>query len=126
MRRQLIISLISIGGIFFSGFLTFYNSIGACPLIEGCSYLLGLPSCLYGLVIFASLLLLAIIDKNLKFTRLVSLAGVGFAVVTTVIDLFVNPSQSGYSLGLPSCVYGLIMYIMIFVLTLKPTKTPNK
>jgi hypothetical protein len=121
MGKQLIVSLISLGGVLFSGFLTYYNSIGACPLMEGCSLLFGIPSCVYGLVIFVLLLLFSIINKELNIVKIISLVGVAFAGATSVIDLVISPSGA-YSLGLPSCVYGLAMYIAVFVLCMGGSK----
>lgn len=119
MVKAWIISIVAIIGVLFSGFLTFYNAIGACPLIEGCSELFGLPSCVYGLIIFGAILLFSIIKTDL--IRITSIVGVGFSAAMSIIDLFIAPSPY-YSLGLPSCIYGLAMYVVILVLTFIKSK----
>ncbi|MCX6741957.1 MAG: hypothetical protein NTX24_02155 [Candidatus Pacearchaeota archaeon] len=61
-----IILIISIAGLLFSGYLSvselFSNS---CPL-GGCIFVLGLPSCVYGLVMYLAIFILALIGINSK------------------------------------------------------------
>lgn len=112
LKRSWII-LFSIVGVGFSGFLSFTNFfLGFCPLIEGCPLILGVPACLYGLGFFVALLALALLDK--RSVVYVALAGVAFSVYSTFIELLI-PGLS-YSLGLPSCVYGLVLYLIILFL----------
>lgn len=51
---------ISIAGILFSGYLSYGELIKkVCPL-EGCSYLLGFPVCIYGFMMYLAVLVISI------------------------------------------------------------------
>jgi hypothetical protein len=116
------ILIISIAGLLFSGYLSLSKlTSGTCSLTEGCTYLFGLPTCVYGFVFFLTLTILSLFlikGKNtLTAINYVSLAGGLFSGYFTVIDII---QWTGvYTLLLPSCIYGLIMYIIIFVLSLQ-------
>ena len=117
------IVILSLCGVLFSGYLSFSKLIlGACPLNEGCAYILGLPSCVYGFILFLALFALSIFNlkkKELKkYINYVSLAGIIFAVYSSIIDLFFTTCIGGcsYSLILPSCIYGLVFFVAIFII----------
>jgi len=124
MKKEIWLIILSLAGALFSGYLSYSNMIaGVCPLNEGCAYFFGLPSCIYGFIIFAALLILSIMGlKNKKLGKYIyyaSLVGVIYAVYTSIIDLFFTTCIGGckYSLLLPSCVYGLAFYLAIFILS---------
>ena len=57
---------ISIAGILFSGYLSFFEIFRkTCP-IGGCSNLLGLPVCVYGLVMYICVFMFAVMGINAK------------------------------------------------------------
>ena len=62
-----IILIISLVGVLFSGYLTFTElpSIGAgtCGL-GGCQMIFGLPTCMYGLVMYLAVFVVALIGKK--------------------------------------------------------------
>jgi uncharacterized membrane protein len=129
MKKDAWLILLSLAGALFSGYLSYSTLIaGMCPLNEGCAYFFGLPSCVYGFLIFAVLLALSIIAlKNKKADKYIyyaSIIGIIYAVYTSIIDLFFTACIGGckYSLLLPSCVYGLAFYIAIFILSNKTRK----
>ena len=123
------IFIFSLIGVLFSGYLTFAKLVlDSCPLTEGCPYFLGYPACVYGLVLFLILFITVIsLMKNytkekLKILVYVSLIGVIFSTYTSIVELVYPSCLDGickYSLLLPTCVYGLVMYLVIFVLSLK-------
>jgi len=110
--------LLSLAGFLFSGFLSFNKLIsGTCPLNEGCPFFLGYPACYFGFGLFAILLLLSLL-KQIKLLRIVTAIAIIFALYSTYIDLVYPTCPGGqcqYSLLLPTCVYGLAMYLGIFI-----------
>ncbi|MFH0970445.1 MAG: hypothetical protein V1776_03220 [Candidatus Diapherotrites archaeon] len=123
MESKKIILLLSLAGVLFSGWLTYGKLIeGACPLTEGCSYLLGWPICAYGLLMFGILFIVSLMEQfthtkqNVKIIRYVSIFGVLFSGGYTLNELM-NPScllpPCTYSLIVPTCIYGLVMYALI-------------
>lgn len=55
---------------------------------------------------------------------LISLAGVCFAGYFVFIELvsFLRGGAVAYTLGLPSCAYGLIFYVLIFIISLRASR----
>ncbi|OIO52350.1 hypothetical protein COY93_04595 [Candidatus Uhrbacteria bacterium CG_4_10_14_0_8_um_filter_58_22] len=118
---------LSLAGVLFAGYLTSIKLFGgACAFNETCPTLWGLPSCAYGFVIFSALFLVSLY-ANLKRVRTswpikvnLTLSGFGilfagwFAVPEIISILSGGPF---YTLGLPTCVYGLVFYILIFIVT---------
>ncbi len=111
MRK--IIAALSLAGVAFSGVLTWRYYQGLCN--GGCSIILGLPSCLYGLALFLLLLAFSLLalgdDHYLTAVFWVALVGVLYALVNSVIDLYV--CFFCYELILPNCVYGLVVFSLI-------------
>lgn len=61
-----IILVISIAGMLFSGYLSYGELLQkVCP-IEGCSYLLGLPVCVYGFVMYLAVFIISLIGLKSK------------------------------------------------------------
>ncbi len=59
-----IISIISAIGVLFSGYLTFSElTAGKCP-ISGCQSILGLPTCLYGLIMYLVVFVISLIGRK--------------------------------------------------------------
>ena len=56
MKKEIalkIIFWISLAGMLFSGYLSYSELfLGVCALGEGCKFLLGLPSCVYGFIMY--------------------------------------------------------------------------
>jgi uncharacterized membrane protein len=58
-----IISIISLVGILFSGYLTFSElTAGTCP-IGGCSQIAGLPTCMYGLIMYLIVFVISLLGR---------------------------------------------------------------
>lgn len=120
---------LGLGGLLFSGYLSAVKLFtSTCALNEPCPYFLGLPACWYGfgmfLMIFSAALLSFFKVISIRSTALsntaVSFLGILFAVSFTIPEIGNLISENGtrYALGLPTCAYGLIFYILIFVLSL--------
>jgi hypothetical protein len=119
------VALISLIGIGYSGYLSYYafsSGISECELIY-----FGMPSCFYGLVLYAAIFVpsLAIFlqDKRVKRAALmlgVSLLGVGFSgtLTTYVLTLHGCLASSITLMGLPPCVFGLVMFTLTLILDL--------
>jgi uncharacterized membrane protein len=119
---------LAVAGVLFAGYMTgvkFFS--GACAFSEPCPTLLGLPACAYGFVIFSTMLVstvLFLLKKNfvakaIKINLGLSGFGIlfsGYFAVPEIINLVTG--QSDYMLGLPSCAYGLVFYVVIFAVTL--------
>jgi hypothetical protein len=116
---------LSIAGILFAGYLTINNLVrNVCSFGESCPYLWGYPACIYGLMIF-TVLFLSILTLLLKaedrlsrhlFTY-TSILGVLYSGYFAYKDVF-NPvcgNNCLYQMGLPTCVYGFIVFTAVFV-----------
>jgi uncharacterized membrane protein len=127
LKALKIVSALAVLGTLFAGYLAFFKAItGTCALGESCPYVLGLPACVYGFVMFLSMAAVAVfaVTKGVaeswpeRVIRVVAVAGALFAGWLSLGD--VGPwLQSGgsYALYLPSCVYGLVFYIAILVVS---------
>lgn len=121
------IFFLTLAGFLFSGYLSLVKLLSnTCALNEPCPYFLGYPACWYGFGMFTVLFILAIIGQWKESSKLiywlqvaVSILGIMFASYFTVpeISRLLN-GTSAYSLGLPTCAYGLIFYIIIFFLAI--------
>ena len=126
------IFIFSLIGFLFSGYLSFTKLIlGECPLTEGCPTFFDYPACYFGFGFFTILLVLSILlfkkaDKTrLKSVFYVSLLAIIFAIYSTIKEYMFPSCLNGicdYSLLLPTCVYGLAMYIVIFIMSMLSIK----
>lgn len=125
MKYKSLLVLISLIGSLFSGYLTYTKLfLGFCPINEGCANLWGYPVCVYGFILFFILLLSSIAfyykdDLFNKFLILkISFIGILFSLYYAIIELFFT-QNTRFSLGMPTCVYGLFMFTAIFIIHLK-------
>lgn len=104
-------------GVLFSGYLALFGATtGECPISAPCPTFLGVPACWYGLAVFALLLLVSrrALRRPASWIRarkrLVALSFVG----TVFAGQYVGSEPS----ALPSCVFGLIIFLGILLTTL--------
>jgi len=131
------IFVFAIAGFLFAGYLTFTKLLlGYCPLKEPCPVIFGQPACVYGLVLFTIILLSTIFLLFCKKSFVhshnflkeivfwVSFFGILFALYSTYLELFAVKCPGGcqYSLLIPTCIYGLIFYMFIFIFSTKLKK----
>ena len=124
--RALIFSLL---GLLFSGYLSGVKLFsGACAFDEPCPYFLGYPACWYGFALFLALFVLSVLGRagRLKTDAAaqgilgVSIAGTLFAgsfVIQELYGWFAAGHVSFYGFGLPTCVYGLVFYLILLGLS---------
>ena len=120
---------LALAGVLFAGYLTYHKVFsGTCALTEGCSYFMGLPTCLFGFLLFLSIFIISIIALFLKthYKRtigIISFMGILFSGYFSIYELFFAQlnmfNGAVYSLGLPSCFYGFLMFVVVFVISLK-------
>jgi uncharacterized membrane protein len=139
MKRSLyvkIITVVSLAGFAFSGYLSAVKLFTAtCALREPCPYFLGYPACWYGFGLFLTLTVLALtalagrlnVRKTAVAQLVVGLTGVVFAGYFTVPEIArLLSGGSFYALGLPTCAYGLIFYLLISVLAIVYLRSPQE
>jgi hypothetical protein len=126
-RFRLLLAL-ALAGLLFSGYLSsvrFFSD--TCAFNEPCPYFLGYPACYFGFVMFfimtaamAAYFAGAAGEKVLRSVLAVSGAGILFAGYFTLRELpqIFTGGISSYVLGLPTCAYGLIVYIAMFAIAL--------
>lgn len=124
-----ITTILSLSGTLFAGYLSavkiFSNS---CALGETCPYFLGYPACWFGFGFFSLMFVASIIgvlvkskEKLLNIVILtVSTIGILFAgnFVLQEVTFWMSHQNTTYKMILPTCVYGLIFYVLIFIISL--------
>ncbi|MFH1978066.1 MAG: hypothetical protein ABIJ92_01965 [Candidatus Aenigmatarchaeota archaeon] len=111
--------LVILVGIGFSGWLTSGSLSGSCPIDEGCPSFLGYPACIYGLVMYAILLILFLVtwkgkiahETGLKAMLAISIIGMLFAGSLLIQEYLIQRPLS-------VCAMGFVMYLLIFLLTI--------
>ena len=116
---------IGIAGVLFAGYLTLNKLVwDVCSFGETCPYLWGYPACLYGLILFATLFLSTLtlsfkegdcLAKDLFIYT--SILGILYSGYFAYQDIF-NPicgNNCVYQMGLPTCVYGFVVFTAVFV-----------
>ena len=125
---------LGLAGLLFSGYLSFTKFFtSTCAFNEPCPYFLGYPACYFGFGMFLVIFLSSIYgySKNTtekivnKIITTVSFLGILFAGYFTIpeISKLLGGIPTGYSLGLPTCAYGLVFYIIIFIVSIKRLMT---
>ena len=118
--------IFSIIGLLFSGTLSYFSMVlGKCLLKDPCPVFFHLPSCFYGFIIFLTILILSLVslikekkrDNLMEWTFYISIIAVLYAIFSASYEIFYLCADGSckYSLILPTCVYGLIMYLVIFI-----------
>lgn len=131
-----IVLTLSILGVSFSGYLSAVKFITTtCAFREPCPYFLGYPSCWYGFAMFFVLFVATLasfakdvsIKKIAHINAVVSGVGIIFAFYFTVPEIkYLIEGISRYTLGLPTCAYGLIFYMLVFIISVKYLNTIKK
>ncbi len=121
---HMLLFILTLAGLFFSGYLSAAKVLtGTCAFGETCPLFLGYPACWYGFgmyfimfaaVVFALLKRIRMVSM-LKINAVISFLGIAFAGNFAVQELI--QSKITGALGLSTCVYGLIFYISIFVVS---------
>ncbi len=132
-NSKYIIYSLTLAGTLFSGFLSGVKLFtDNCALGEACPLFLGYPACYFGFALFLTLFTLsnflvfrktkqAETSKTLAIVSTIGVIFSGYYVVQEFIWFSINGFQWS-QLGLPTCAYGLIFYVLVFVFILKYRK----
>lgn len=124
---------LTLAGTLFAGYLSGVKVFtSTCALNEECPYFLGLPACLYGFGMYLLMFVVSVLGffrkVSVRFVMgallAVSALGILFAGYFTMPEMvgLLTGAKDWYSLGLPTCAYGLIFYIVIFLATYRQMK----
>lgn len=124
-KHAITLFIISLCGVLFAGYLAGVKVFNKeCALDTSCSYFLGLPTCVYGFVMFASLLIgssLLLFNKAshyytavLKMIFIVAIVGSLFSAYFAAVEIMSGITSA---LILPTCAYGLVAYLLIFIIS---------
>ena len=120
-----ILFALTLAGLLFSCYLSAVKLFtNTCAFGETCPMVLGYPACWYGFGMYLVMLIVTVLGlvstipaaTVTKTDAVVSFLGILFAG-TLVIQEFVDDSLTG-ALGLSTCAYGLVFYLLIFVVSL--------
>ena len=117
-------------GSLFSGYLSATKLITkTCAFNESCPYFIGYPACWYGFGMFFIMLIAVVFGLRRVISEyavrmtltIVSSLGILFAgyLLVPEINRLLEPGNLGYTLGLPTCAYGLVFFIIIFIFSIK-------
>ena len=123
---------LAVAGVLFSGYLSAVKLFSqTCAIDRGCSYFLGYPTCYYGFGFFVLILLSALAVRfchwggqrmytaRLHFLRTVTALGILFSLYFSAIEIYamvVGRFVYGAFI-LPTCFYGLLVYLAVFYLS---------
>lgn len=121
---------LTLAGTLFSGYLSgvklFTNT---CAFGEGCPLFLGYPACYFGFILFFALLVTVLLSvftviRYVTATKIligISALGILFAgrYVLAEISQMWSSGFTATILGLPTCAYGLIFFVLVFACAYK-------
>lgn len=115
---------LSTAGVLFSGYLSAVKLFsGVCAFNESCPYFLGYPACWYGFGMFSVLFLLSslILSSRIRVMpalhSMILVSGIGILFAGHFVLDEIWPLSFDSVLGLPTCVYGLVFYAAVFVVS---------
>ncbi len=125
----LVIFWLTLAGTLFAGYLSMVRLITQeCALNRPCPYFLGVPACWFGFAMFLAMFTAALLTHigygtvaGATMTFLwISLLGTLFSGVLTLKEVFAwaASTETGKKLVLSSCAYGLVFFVIIFILSL--------
>jgi hypothetical protein len=125
-----IVFYLGLAGVLFSGYLSAVKLFSStCAFGESCPYFLGYPACFYGFGLFLIIFLVALggrlewIFKRTvaRIIGVVSFLGIIFSGYLTFPELKTISFELGnpYVLGLPTCAYGFVFYVLIFAVSVR-------
>lgn len=128
-KYKVYLFVLSLSGVLFSGYLSFVKFFTKnCALSEPCPLFFGFPACYFGFGLFLGLFLLSlslfvrevVVKDRSSIIAFVSFLGVLFASWFTLGEIpNLLSGNIRYSLGLPTCAYGLVFFLIIFVLSFR-------
>lgn len=126
-RRYLVYSTsLSAAGVLFAGYLSAVRLLSnSCAFDEPCPLFLGQPACYTGFGLFSALLAMSVggffAGREARWpvaaNALLSALGVLFAGRMTALEIAAHGGLPRYGLGLPTCSYGLLVFLALFALS---------
>lgn len=124
-KHVITLFIISLCGVLFAGYLAGVKVFNKeCALDTSCSYFLGLPTCIYGFVMFTILLIgasILLFSKKtschvgiLKMIFIVAMVGSLFSLYFAAVEIMGGVTSA---LILPTCAYGLIAYLIVLIVS---------
>jgi len=122
--------LLTLAGTLFSGYLAGTKFFSAtCAFGEECPIFLGYPACYFGFVLFLMMFVSTVfawatkVSTKWPVTANIMIAGLGvlFAGYFTVGEIaswFISGFHAFGKLGLSTCAYGLVFFVIILVVSL--------
>lgn len=116
---------VSIGGVLFAGYYSMVRFFSAtCPFNESCPIIWGQPACYFGFLLFVLSMTSAALTLFLNIKIFPALVvdvflGILFTAYLSYLDLFYPSCPTGvcqYDLLLPTCMYGFLFFLIIFIL----------
>lgn len=125
MTKNNVLLWLASAGLLFSGYLSGVKLFtDTCAFNEGCPIFLGYPACYFGFAMYFTMTALLLIARRgvvteqamLRVVFAISALGILFAGYFTLGELpkLATEGIGAYLLGLPTCAYGLIVYLAIF------------
>ena len=116
---------LAFAGLLFSGYLSGVKLFtDTCAFGEGCPYFLSYPACYFGFAMYCAMTILLLLSRFgvaaqrtvLRVVLLISALGILFAGYFTLGELpqLASDGLQAYLLGLPTCAYGLVVYLALF------------
>ncbi len=119
MKKNLMF-LFSLGGLLFSGYLSYQKFVYDVCALNECPRFLGYPACYYGFAMYVALFISSLLyvfanKQTLHVVKTVAIMGLLFSGYFTVLEMpkLFSQGLSAYVMGLPSCAYGLMFYAVI-------------
>ena len=139
MKESIYIKLafiLSLCGTLFAGYLSANKFLtDTCPFNEPCPFFFGYPACYFGFGMFLFMFLISFfaLIKRIFVHRagvvlgIISFFGILFAGYFTVVEIsrYLSSTYQKPTLILPTCAYGLIFYLAIFIISVIERKTHN-
>lgn len=122
---------LTLAGVLFSGYLSGKKLLThTCAFNETCPYFLGYPACWFGFGMFLLMFITSIaglakwIEEKTARTiiLIISILGILFAGQYVVGEVQAMLNGANYGLVLPTCAYGLIFFVIIFIISLRKAK----
>lgn len=122
----IIVLAVAIGGMIFSGYLSYTNLWGS-----GCQHafiscggakkvlIFGQPTCVYGFFMFTIEAIMAVVALAKKSYRTLLKYMFGLGIFGTLfaggVALYEIIELDAFTYGFPACVYGFVFYLLIFI-----------
>jgi len=120
-----VLFILASAGLLFSGYLSAVNLFSdTCAFKESCPFFLGYPACFYGFAMYlimffvTGLGVLGRVGYKKAFIADAMVSALGILFAGSFVVQEVSQARITGTLGLSTCAYGLIFYVLIFITSL--------